>query len=130
MTFITTHIKWIMLITGLVTCSMFQTFLFPENGLNMLFGSSIDGPIAEIVVRNWGALIGIVGLLLVFGAFKPHSRPLILVLSIVSKITFIGLILIYGNDYLETAGSAIVFDSIAILLFLIYLIHNRRELTF
>ncbi|MBL4581670.1 MAG: hypothetical protein JKY29_07615 [Gammaproteobacteria bacterium] len=130
MTFITTHIKWIMLITGLVTCSMFQAFLFPENGLNMLFGANIDGPIAEIVVRNWGALIGIVGLLLIFGAFKPHSRPLILVLGIVSKITFIGLILTYGNDYLETAGSAIVFDSIAILLFLIYLIHNRRELTF
>ena len=119
-----------MLITGLVTCSMFQAFLFPENGLIMLFGASIDGPIAEIVVRNWGALIGIVGLLLIFGAFKPHSRPLILVLGIVSKITFIGLILTYGNDYLETAGSAIVFDSIAILLFLIYLIHNRRELTF
>jgi energy-converting hydrogenase Eha subunit C len=75
-------------------------------------------------------LIGIVGLLLIFGAFKPHSRPLILVLSIVSKTIFIGLILTYGNDYLETARGAIVFDSIAILLYLIYLITNHKELKF
>ncbi|PCI80262.1 MAG: hypothetical protein COB20_03500 [SAR86 cluster bacterium] len=130
MTFITTQIKWIMLITGLVTCSMFQAFLFPENGLNMLFGASIDGPIADVVVRNWGALIGIVGMLLIFGAFKPHSRPLILILGAGTKIIFIGLILIYGSDYLETARGAIIFDSLAILLYLIYLIQNRRELTF
>ena len=130
MTSITTHIKWIMLTTGLVTCSMFQAFLFPENGLNMVFGTSIDGPIAEVVVRNWGALIGIVGVLLIFGTFKPHSRPLILVVSAVTKVIFISLILIYGSDYLETAGGPIVFDSIAILLYLIYLIQNRKELKF
>tara|TARA_B110000240_G_scaffold75788_1_gene86337 strand:+ start:662 stop:991 length:330 start_codon:yes stop_codon:yes gene_type:complete len=109
---------------------MFQAFLFPENGLNMVFGTSIDGPIAEVVVRNWGALIGIVGVLLIFGTFKPHSRPLILVVSAVTKVIFISLILIYGSDYLETAGGPIIFDSIAILLYLIYLIQNRKELKF
>ena len=130
MTFITTYIKWIMLVTGLLTCSMFQAFLFPETGLNMVFGISIDGPIAEVVVRNWGTLVGIVGVLLIFGAFKPHSRPLILVVSAVTKVIFISLILIFGSDYLEPAIGPIVFDSFAILLYLIYLIHDRKELKF
>ena len=57
-------------------------------------------------------------------------RDRILVVSAITKVIFISLILIYGSDYLETAGGPLVFDSVAILLYLIYLIQNRKELTF
>ncbi len=130
MTIINNNIKWIMLISGLITCSMFQAFFSPSAGLMTVFGSSIDSPVAEVVIRNWGALIGLVGLMLIFGAFKPHSRALILLLAIVSKAIFIGLVLTFGSDYLETAITAVVFDSAVVLLYILYLIDNRKTLNY
>ena len=36
----------------------------------------MSGPVAGIVVRNWGALIALVGATLTYGARKPAVRPL------------------------------------------------------
>jgi hypothetical protein len=52
---------------------------------------------------------------------SPDIDTLILLLSTVSKTIFISLILIYGNDYLETAIGAIAFDGVTVLFYLIYL---------
>jgi hypothetical protein len=40
---------------------MFYATLAPEASLRSTFGEVIDGALAQIVVRNWGALIGLVG---------------------------------------------------------------------
>jgi hypothetical protein len=50
------------------------------------------GPLAEIVVRSWGALIALVGAMLMYGAFQPMARPLILAVASLSKLTFIALV--------------------------------------
>lgn len=57
---------------------------------------------------------------------SPDIDTLILLLSAVSKTIFISLILIYGNDYLETAIGAIVFDRVTVLfnLFIYFQIVN------
>ena len=54
MSWVVENIQWIMLVSGALTI-----------------------PVAEIVVRNWGALIGLVGAMLIYGAFDPPGRPLI-----------------------------------------------------
>ncbi len=36
----------------------------PEAALSSNFGETLDGPLAEIIVRNWGALIALVGIIL------------------------------------------------------------------
>jgi hypothetical protein len=60
------------------------------------------------VVRNWGALIALVGGMLIFGAFNPLQRPLVLIVAGASKVIFIALVLSEGTRYLSyQAGVAV-----------------------
>ena len=126
MNIITNNIKWIMLVSGALTCSMIYAAIDPEAALMMTFGASISGPIAEIVVRNWGALITLIGAMLIYGAFEPLHRSLVLVVASISKIVFIGIVLTIGSQYLGKAGVAIAFDSVVVIIFLIYLAKARN----
>lgn len=98
----------------------------PQAALLSTFGESLQGPVAEIVVRNWGALITLIGAMLIYGAFNPANRRLVLVVAGISKIVFILLILTYGTQYLSRAGVAVVVDTVMICLFAIYLLRNRE----
>jgi len=121
------RMKLIMLVSGLLTCTMLYAALAPQAALHSTFGDSLEGPLAEIVVRNWGALIALVGAMLIFGAFNPQSRPLILTVASLSKLTFIALVLTHGRHYLgQQAGVAIGIDFVMVLLFAAYLIRTRR----
>lgn len=89
MKLIVNNMKWIMVVSGLLTCTMIQAAIAPQKALLSLFGDSVQGPLAEIIVRNWGALIGLVGAMLLYGAFRPAYRPLILAVAGLSKVMFI-----------------------------------------
>ena len=73
MMWITRQIKAVMLIAGRLTSTMLYALVAPQAALQSTFGEGLDGPVAEIVVRNWGALIGLVGALLIYGAFQPAA---------------------------------------------------------
>ena len=60
-----THIKWIMLVSGVLTCTMFYAFVAPQAALTSTFGAALEGPVANVVVRNWSALITLVGAMLI-----------------------------------------------------------------
>ena len=128
MNWIVAQMKWIMLVSGVLTCTMLQAAIAPQAALQATFGDSIEGPLAEIIVRNWGALIGLIGAMLIYGAFHPAVRPLVLTVAGLSKVTFIGLVLAYGTQYLgNSVGVAIAVDAVMVLLFLCYLIAVRRS---
>lgn len=129
MTWIVGKMKWILLVGGVMTCSMFLAALAPETALRATFGETPSPlpPVFEIVVRNWGALIGLVGLMMVYGAFRPASRPLVAAVAAVSKTIFIGLVLTFGRQYLGKAGLAVGLDSLMVVLFALYLGSGRRE---
>ena len=122
MNIIITKIKWIMVIAGLLTCSMIFAVFAPQAALISMFGDAITEPLGEVVVRSWGFLIFLMGVLLIYGAFKPVYRNLSLVIVGISKIAFISLILIFGEQYIEKSAVTIIFDSILIALFAFYLI--------
>ena len=126
MKWITAHIKWIMLISGVLTCTMLYAAIDPQGALRSTFGTTLEGPLADIVVRNWGALITLVGALLIYGAYRPASRPLVLAIAVVSKLTFIALVLVYGQAYLDTAGLAIGFDLVVVCLFIVALVQASK----
>jgi hypothetical protein len=126
MTFVRAQIKWIMLVSGALTCTMLFALVAPRAVLLATFGETLDGQVAEIVVRNWGALIGLVGAMLIHGALVPRSRSLILVVASVSKVIFIGLVLAYGQGYLARAGVAVVGDSVMVVLYVLYLLGAAR----
>lgn len=128
MNWIVTKIKWIMLVSGLLTCTLFYAAISPQAALRSTFGDSLEGQLAEIIVRNWGALITLVGVMQIYGAFNPPLRRFVLVIACVSKLTFISLVLIYGRQYLGQAWLAIAIDSVMVILFIIYMICDRQKI--
>ena len=116
------YFKWIMLLSGVLTCTMLLGLVSPESSLKSNFGESIDGPLANIIVRNWSALIGLMGVMLIYGAFVPTVRSYSLIIVGTSKVIFIGLVLSLGKAYLGYGvGTAVIADSIMVLLYIAYL---------
>jgi len=127
MPWIVANMKWIMMVSGVLTSTMVYAAIAPEAALESTFGESLRGPVAEMVVRNWGALIAMVGGMLLYGAFVPSSRDLVLVIAGASKAVFIGLVLSHGSQYLRyQAGIAVATDTLMVILFAWYLIVSRR----
>ncbi len=124
MHFIVENIQWIMLVSGVLTCTMLFAAIAPKAALNATFGEAkAEGAALEIVTRNWGALIGLIGAMLIYGAYDPPGRPFILIIAGVSKLTFIALILANGSATARAkAAGAIVLDTIFVILFALYLV--------
>ena len=127
MRFFVDNFKWLMLISGLLTCTMFLGLFSPSTSIQSNFGEAMPGPPSEIIVRNWGALIGLVGIMLIYGAFVEPVRRFALVIAGLSKAIFITLVLLYGKQYLGFgAGTAVVADTIMIVLYAAYLLMSRK----
>ncbi len=116
----------VMIASGLLTLTLLYAAFAPAAAVQQMFSESIGGAMEAVVVRNWGVLIGLMGALLIFGAFNPGSRRLALVVAGVSKMAFIGLILAQGDRYLDGLGAAITIDAVIIVLFAIFLLTWRR----
>ena len=117
-----------MLVSGLLTCTMLLGLFAPNSSLQSNFGESMPGPMAEIIVRNWSALIGLMGIMLIYGAFAEPVRRFAVAIAGLSKLIFIGLVLTYGRQYLGFgAGTAVVADSIMVVLYALYLVFSKRE---
>ena len=115
-------IKWVMIIAGALTCTMFYAAFAPHEVLQSNFGQTIEGPVGEVVVRNWGVLVGLVGVLLIYGAFREHTRSVALLVAGASKLVFMGLVLSLGWPLIQLPlGVALVLDAIMVTLFATYL---------
>lgn len=128
MKFFVANFKWVMVLSGLLTCTMLLGLVSPQSLMMSNFGMSMEGPLAEIIIRNWSALIGLIGLMLLYGAFVPAVRRYSLVIAGTSKIVFILLVLSWGKPYLEFgAGTAIIADSFMVVLYAVYLFFTRSS---
>ena len=128
MSWIVAKMKWIMLASGILTCTMIHAAIAPRGALRSMFGDTLEGPLAEIIVRSRGVLIALIGAMLIYGALNPVSRPLILTVAGSSKLAFIGLILAYGTQFLgHQVGVAILVDFVMAALFIGYLAGIRRS---
>ena len=127
MPWIVTNMKWIMIVCGLLTSTMIYAALSPTSALKSTFGDSLNGPLAELIVRNWGALIAMGGGMLIYAAFRPSLRPIVLVFTGLGKALFVVLVLQQGGQYLRhQAGIAVVTDSLMVILFVWYLLASRN----
>ncbi|HRI05041.1 MAG TPA: hypothetical protein PLL77_14995 [Pyrinomonadaceae bacterium] len=129
MSFFVSNFKWLMLISGLLTCSMFLGLFAPQSSLLSNFGETMVGTAAnEIIIRNWSALIGLIGIMLIYGAFVEPVRKFALVIAGMSKAIFITLVLCCGKQYISFgAGTAVIADAIMIVLYIAYLLLARDE---
>ncbi|MGL4315908.1 MAG: hypothetical protein ACRCTL_04780 [Pseudomonas sp.] len=118
MPLIARHTKLIMLITGVLTCTMFYNVVAPQAALLSMFGTTLGGSaLSEILTRSWGMLITLVGAMLIYGAFNPAVRPLVLVVAGLSKLLFVALLLLLGGEFLPKTLPPIIIDSLAVLLY-------------
>jgi hypothetical protein len=130
MRWVVANIHRIMILSGLLTMTMIYAALAPDAALRATFGESISGPVADIVVRNWGALIALVGATLIYGARKPAVRPLALTIAGASKAIFIALVLSHGGRFLGyQAGIAVFVDALWVMVFVSYLLAVRQAPT-
>jgi len=51
--FVAANIRWIMVVSGALTCTMVYAAIAPRAALLSTFGETLEGPLAEVVVRNW-----------------------------------------------------------------------------
>ena len=124
---LSTHIKGVMLISGTLTCTMLYAALFPAAALQSTFGETVNGPAAEMVVRNWGVLIFLMGVLLLRGAFDPAVRSLALLAAGTSKAAFIALVLTSGPEFMSHGAAVpVIVDGLMVALFAAYLMSERR----
>ena len=130
MVWIVRNIRGIMTVSGVLTLTMVYAVIAPEAALRSTFGESLGGSAADVVVRNWGALIGLMGAMLMYGARRPAVRGLTLVVAGTSKAIFIGLVLSHGRQFLSyQAGIAALIDLMWVVVFAIYLWATSRTST-
>jgi hypothetical protein len=115
------NFKWVMLVGGLITLSMLSAAVAPRLTFRMMFGDEPQGPLALLLARNWGALIGLTGAMLVWGAFHPEARTLVLLVAGASKLTFIALVLSHP-PYRAKALAPLLVDGLLVALFAAYLL--------
>ena len=121
MMFISKNIKWVMLVSGILTFTMFYGLFAPQAALESMFGLSFNGTLENIVTRSWSALIGLIGAILIYGFFSEKHRTFSITIATFSKVVFVSLVFLYGQEFLGKATPAIAMDCVVILLACIYL---------
>lgn len=116
-----------MLIAGLLTCTMLFAVISPELAMRQFFGEALQGSLANMIVRSWGALITLVGVMLIFAAFKPLHRKLVATIAAISKLIYVGLVLSLDTPYLEKAAVAVGFDALVALLLLSFVFMDNKR---
>lgn len=128
MNWIVAKIKWIMLLAGALTCTMLYAAVDPSEAVDFLFDRTLESALAEVIVPSWAALFGLTGALLIYGAFVPQARKLVLTVAGSGKLVFLGLVLARGREYLdEKVGLVLALDAAMVAVFVIFMIGTRRR---
>jgi hypothetical protein len=77
-----------MVIAGLLTCSMIFAVFAPQTALINMFCEALTEPLAQVVVRSWEFLIFLMGVLLIFGAQYIETSAVTLILNAIIVISF------------------------------------------
>ena len=116
-------IKWILVISGLLTAAGgLAALLFPQPTLKLVFGADNADVLTEFFARHWGALLFVVCSLTIYAAFFPDTRGPILTAAIFEKVIIFFLIF-FGNLTRTNMMTAIaIMDGSLAVLFTAYLL--------
>jgi len=120
MNILSKNIKWFMAVAGLLTCTMLEAVFDPEMAVGNLFGEQLQGPLANMIVRSWGVLITLTGLMLIYGAFNLKNRKFAAAIAATGKIIYTGLVISLGEPYLSNAALVVGFDMVVAIILFIY----------
>lgn len=80
--------------------------------LSVLYGLSLNDPNLEILMRHRAVLFGLLGLFLIYAAFKPALQPLAFLAGFLSVSSFLALAWSVGG-YNEAVRKVVVADIVA-----------------
>lgn len=122
MRWIVQNIDWVLIVSGLLTCSMISMALAPRFAMRSTFGEVAEGPVANLIARSWGAMIFASGLMLIYAAWHAEARLPILLFSIVGKLGFVALVLAEPRFRRPSALIAALGDVVIVALLSWYLV--------
>ncbi|HSZ73272.1 MAG TPA: hypothetical protein VK779_00515 [Rhizomicrobium sp.] len=115
MDWIIRNIDWILQISGVATCSMISLALAPRLTTRFVFGEGVVGAIPTLIVRSWGVMITLGGLLLIYASFHPEARLPILLFSFFGKSSFVVPVVAQPSRYLKQRAYTMAFGDIAMM---------------
>lgn len=129
MSILVDNMQWVLLVCGLLTFSLVQGVFAPGAVLRSYFGEAPDSPAAEMLTRNWAALVAIGGLFLIYAGFNPEVRPAALVVVGAGKVVFVLMVLSQADRFLKgQALVAVIVDGLMIVIFAAYLLATQPAL--
>ena len=115
----------ILVIVGIINILPIMVFFSPSQ-TNKLYGISLEGETLTLLMRHRGVLLSIVGISLIFAAFKPEYRVFAITLAFISKITFIFLFWTSTNYAIELNKVAWIDVGALLGLIVVLGIHNTK----
>jgi hypothetical protein len=122
MGWIVQNIDWVLIVSGLGTCSVVLMAIAPAVAQRSFFGEIAEGPVANLIARSWGVMVFAAGLMMIYAAYHPEARLPILIYAIVGKGSFVVLTAATPAFRMKTAGFLAVLDLIIIALLGWYLV--------
>ncbi|GAB4201875.1 MAG: hypothetical protein Tsb002_38560 [Wenzhouxiangellaceae bacterium] len=81
--------------------------------LAVLYGVSLHDPDLEILMRHRAILLGLLGFLMIHAAFRSAQQGLVIILGLVSVISFIVIAWLVGG-YNESISQVVIADVVAL----------------
>jgi hypothetical protein len=121
-------IKPILYITGIITMLPVLQFILPHFMLQQQ-GLSAGNDTGLLFAQHWGLLVFCIGGLIVYAANNPTFRTPVLVVAIIEKLGLIYLVASqWQNPALQGFHLPIYFDIFCVLIYVIYLMSNRKAI--
>ena len=112
----------LLVIVGIINVFPIIVF-FDSTKTAKLYGVPIDGESLIILMRHRGVLLSLVGLFLIFVAFKPEFRIFAIAVALISKLAFIFLTFTASNYTSEVRQVALIDVGAIVLLVAVLGIH-------
>ena len=118
----TSSMGWMLIVSGLATASAgLAACLFPQQVLQLVFGTKSADSLILFFVRHWGALLFVVCALTAYSAFVPATRLPILTAAVIEKFVIVMLILFAPVKRTAAMTAVAVLDGTLGILFVAYL---------
>jgi hypothetical protein len=101
MTWLIDKFHIVLIVGGLLTITMLQFAIAPTRSSKSTYGEALEGPLVDLMVRGWGFLIALVGAMMLWAAFHPETRILVVSVAIASKLFYIGALVAHRRRFLK-----------------------------
>ena len=117
-----THIEIILIVTGATTAMALAQFIAPASISRLIYGAVPTEVVGIALIRHWGLLVFLVGILLIYAAFHPEVREPVTVVAGAEKIAFSLIIFSTSLRRFPIAAAIAVGDILIPLVYVLFLV--------